>query len=356
MTRPFSLSRRAILGGFVATLALSACSQVRYTAPEPNLPERFAPDSPARRAGTNARWAAFQDRNLDRLVAAGLARNLDVQQAVASVRAAQANARLMGASDLPRADLEAAASRGDNGTGASVAESSSTTLGVSWLIDLFGANEAARAGARASLDAAYLSTEVARLTIASAIASAYVDLRYYQEALSLTRQSLESRRRSLAMTREQAELGSGKRLDVLQAEQLVAQAEAALPAMEAGFEQAANRLATLTNGSSAQIRSSLSRGSGQPRARYRASVGVRADVIRVRPDVHVAERRLAEAAAKVGEARAAFYPKLTLSGSVTPTDLSGGGSRTTWGLGPQISVPLFDGGQCGPTVRSPGGG
>lgn len=348
MTRTIPLSRRMILGGLASTLALSACSQISYTAPTPDLPDRFASDSPARRAGSNTWWAAFQDKDLDNLIATGLARNLDVLQAVAAVRAAQANAQLVGANDLPQVGLDAAATRSRNdaspAVAASVGDSSSTTLGVSWLVDLFGANQAARRGAAASLDAAYLSTEVARLTVASAIASAYVDLRYYQEALSLTQQSLESRRRSLTMTQDQDAVGSASRLDVLQAQQLVSQAEAMIPTMEVGYERAANRLATLTAGDSAKIRSALKRGKGQPRARYKASVGVPADVIRVRPDVRMAERQLAAAVARVGEAQAAFYPRLTLSGSVSPMDLGRAGSLKTWGFGPQISVPLFTGG------------
>ena len=95
---------------------------------------------------------------------------------------------------------------------------------------------------------------------------------------------------------------------------------------------------------SADIAAQLRRGGGQPRARYRASVGVPADVVRARPDVRVAEANLAAAVAAVGEARAAFYPKLTLSGTVTPINISGGGSANTWGCGPQLSVPLFSGG------------
>ena len=94
---------------------------------------------------------------------------------------------------------------------------------------------------------------------ASAIASAYVDARYYQEALALTRQSLESRKRTLALTREQDVLGSVSRIEVLQAEQLVTQAEAALPALEVGRDQAINRLATLTAGRSADIAAQLER-------------------------------------------------------------------------------------------------
>lgn len=345
MTHTLNFSRRFLLSGLCSGLALSACAPgARLTSAKADLPERFAGDSPARRAGSNIWWAAFRDSQLDGLIAAGLARNLDVQTAVAVIREAQANARLVGANDLPQATLSGAANRGDSDGAGVILDSSSGTLGVSWLIDVFGQNRAARAGASAQLDAAYSSAEVARLTVASAIAQAYVDARYYQAALSLTRQSLDSRKRTLALTREQDVLGSVSRVEVLQAEQLVTQAEAALPALEVGYDQSINRLATLTAGRSAEIAQRLRKSGSQPRARYRASVGVPADVVRARPDVRVAEANLAAAVAGVGEAQAAFYPKLTLSGNVTPINLSGGGSLKTWGFGPQISVPLFSGG------------
>lgn len=344
MTRLPTVSRRLLLSGLASSFALSACSSTTYVAPKADLAPRFASNSPARRAGANAWWAAFRDPQLDQLIATGLARNLDVQSAVAVIREAEANSRLVGANDLPQASLSGGANRGLDAGNVDIAETSSATLGVSWLIDVFGANRAARRGARAKVDAAYLSAEVARLTVASAIASAYVDLRYYQNALALTQQSLASRRRTLALTREQDFLGSVSRVEVLQAEQLVTQAEAALPALEVGYDRSVNRLATLVAGRSADLGARLRKGKGQPRAAWRASVGVPADVVRVRPDIGVAERNLAAAVASVGEAEAAFYPQLTLSGSITPIDLAGGGSAKTWGFGPQISVPLFTGG------------
>lgn len=343
MTQTIPLSRRGVLAGLSSVLALAACAQTGYVAPKADAGKAFAGNSPARRAGANAWWAAFRDKQLDALIAAGLQRNLDVLTAVATINEAQANARLVGAKDLPQADVSGAAGRARVQSGM-IAETSSATLGVSWLIDLFGQNRAAREGASARLDAAYLSAEVSRLTVASAIAQAYVDARYYQQALALTRQSLDSRKRSLAMTRTQDAFGSATRLEVLQAEQLVTQAEAAAPALEVGFDQSVNRLATLTAGSSAQIAAQLRRGGGQPRAAYKASVGVPAEVIRARPDIRMAERNLAAAAAGVGEAEAAFYPKLTLSGTVTPTNISGGGSAKSWSFGPQITLPLFTGG------------
>lgn len=342
MSHPLILSRRLMLGGFASTLALAACSPAAFMSPKADLPERFAANSPARRAGDNAWWSAFRDSQLDGLVAAGLARNLDVQTAVAVIREAQANARLVGANDLPSVTAGAGGSRGISQGTARIDEQSSATLGVSWLIDIFGANRVARQGASAQLDAAYLSAEVARLTVASAVASAYVDVRYYQQAVALTRQSLDSRKRTLALTREQDVLGSVSRIEVLQAEQLVTQAEAELPALEVGYDQSINRLATLTAGRSAELSGRLRKAGGQPRANYRASVGVPADVVRARPDVRVAERNLAAAAAGVGQAKAAFYPQLTLSGTVTAIDLANAGSLKTWSFGPQLSLPLFN--------------
>ncbi|MFG6084189.1 efflux transporter outer membrane subunit [Paracoccus litorisediminis] len=340
MKMSITLSRRFLLGGLVANVVLASCAPGMRPQATMDLTQRFWSGSPARMAGSNPWWAAFRDPFMDDLIADGLARNLNVLSAIAAIRESEANARMVGASDLPQAQLSGEASRRLNGT---ISELSSASFGASWLIDVFGANHAAQNGAEAELDAAWHSADVARLTVASAIASAYIDLRYYQEALALTRQSLESRERSLAMTRDQSAVGMVSRVEVLQAEQLVTQAEAGLPALEVGVEQSINRLATLTAAPDDTLSSRLRRRAHQPRAAFKASVGVPADVIRARPDIGVAEMRLAAAVAAVGEAEAAFYPKLTLSGSITPMKLAGG-SMKTWGFGPQLSVPLFSGG------------
>ncbi|WP_353142213.1 hypothetical protein [Paracoccus sp. (in: a-proteobacteria)] len=117
MNQTLSLSRRGLLGGLVSTLALAACNPVSYTAPRAEVAAAFAANSPARRAGANTWWAAFRDKRLDALIEAGLKRNLDVQTAVATIREAQANARVVGASDLPQANVEASAGRNRTAAG-----------------------------------------------------------------------------------------------------------------------------------------------------------------------------------------------------------------------------------------------
>jgi multidrug efflux system outer membrane protein len=319
-------------------LTLGAC-----LAPAPTV----APTAPVQttateRASARLWWSNFQDRTLDRLIAKGLARNLDIETAVSQIRTAEANARLAGAADLPSLGLGAAATRASAQEG-QFTNSTAVAFNTSWTLDLFGANRSARDAAAAEREAAYRSASVARVTVAGAIASAYIDLRYYQERIALTQRSIDSRRETLKLTQAKTDLGAVNRLASLQAEQAVAEAEATLPALEVGFAQALNRLATLTATPAAELGRDLTKGAPQPHPRYRAALGLPAEVIRNRPDVQAAERRYAAAMARVGVAEAAFYPSVTLGGTVTPTDL-GGSSLTTWSFGPQINLPLFTGG------------
>lgn len=323
-------------------ILLAGCMATPYTQPKPDLAASFAAPAPQRSA-SGAWWASFGDKTLNQLIAQGQARNLTIQQALAAIDEAEAGSRIAGAAALPSLQAGAAATRGDaQGTGTS--QSTSASLSGTWLIDLFGANSAERTATLAELDAAKLSAEASRRAVAGAIANAYIDLRGYQESIALTRKSIDSRRETLDLTRWMKDAGQVNQLDVLQAEQAVAQAEAGLPALQIGFDQSINRLATLTALRTADLRSQLQKGSAQPVARFRPSVGIPADVIRARPDVQIAERKLAAATARIGVAEAAFWPSVTLSGSITPTNIHRGGAPTLWGFGPQINLPLFTGG------------
>lgn len=337
------MRRRALMISLPAALLLAGCTGSSFTASAPDIAPKFDAAAPARNANAPVWWSAFRDSRLDGLVQQGLSRNLSISEALAVIDEAEANARLTRAADLPSVQAGGSATRGDaQGTG--TVESSAATLSTSWMIDLFGANRANRAAAVADLEAAQLSADVARQSVTSAIALAYIDLRYYQESVSLTRRSIESRRRTLGLTRTMMDAGQVSRLELLQAEQAVAQAEAGLPALEVGADQSLNRLATLTAQRSGSLRPNLAKGGSQPKARFTPSVGLPTDVIRARPDLRMAERRFAAASARIGVAEAAFYPSVQLSGSITPTNISGGGNRTTWGFGPQINLPIFSGG------------
>lgn len=344
LSLPFAWRGRKarLLASLPMVLALAACTTTEFTAPKAELAPKFDGVAPTR-AATGPWWQSFRDRSLDGLIAQGLRRNLSIEEAVAVIDEAQAGVGLARAADLPQVQAGASASRGDQ-QGAGIRETSSGTLSTSWMLDIFGANRANRAAAIAELDAAKLSKEAAQQAVSASIALAYIDLRYYQQSIALTRQSISSRRETLSLTRSMDELGQATRLDVLQAEQAVAQAEADLPRLEIGFDQSLNRLATLTASRTAELRPGLQKSGAQPAPRFKPSVGVPADVIRARPDIAIAERQYAAAIARVGVAEAAFWPSVSLSGSITPTNIRGGGNVTSWALGPQINLPIFEGG------------
>lgn len=346
---PPLLPRRLFLVSSAA-LVVAGCA-MPYTAPEAALPASFDGETPPRPVTTGAWWQAFQDPQLEALLNAGRARNLSLRQAVAAIGEASAGSAAVGAGALPQVSIGAQGQRG-NGEGLGpVTETSGGFGAVSWVLDLFGANRNAKLAAEARVDASWLSADMTRLMIEAAIASAYTDLRYHQAALSLTRRSLESRRKSLDLTRRQLELGVAGRMDLLQAEQLVAETEASLPAFEVGFDQALARLAALTAQTSQGLRPQLSKGAKQPQPRFKPAVGLPAEVIRNRPDVRLQERLYAAAAYEVGVAERNFLPSLSLSGQIAPTRISGGGSVTPWSFGPQINLPIFAGGALRANLR-----
>lgn len=326
-----------------------------HKAPEIQLPSKFSEGSKASNGdvATVAWWNAFGDSRLNGYVATGLAQNLTVLQAIERINQAESNITVAGAGSLPA--LSSTFRHTTQGAGGSlpsqndnVSNTTSNAFNVSWLLDLFGRYRREKESAAASLDAAYATADVQRLTLISAVASAYIDVRYYQERLAIARQNLGSRRETLDLTKLQLEAGAASRLDVVQSEGLVNSTLAQMPALETNFRRAAHRIATLLGMPADALVVELQRGARQPVARSIPRTGIPADLIRNRPDIRAAERQLASAVADIGVAEAQLYPSITLSGSITPsfTRISGGarGTNNSWGFGPTITLPILDGG------------
>lgn len=314
-------------------LAMAACApvpKVSEFAPRGNETAVMVPLT-----GKAAFWSAFNDRQLDALMQAGLTRNLTLREAAERITEGRA---MVG---VPR---EAALSvgydgrRGTTESGA-VDTTEETVLSGSWLLDFFG-GPSNRAVAIAQRDIAWYAADVARLALAGEIATTYAELRYYQAVIALTRRSVDSRRQSRSSIGAQFEAGAATRLDVLRADQRLALADAQLPRLEVAAERAVNRLATLTAQSPNAMRGLYERGGAQPRARWAAGQGITADTVRLRPDVQLAERELYEAAARVGLARADMLPSIRLIGNVGWPASSPRG----WSFGPSLDLPIFSAG------------
>lgn len=336
---------RLVLAALMAGLLAGCSSLGAYQAPELAVPSTFAASGSGVSVDNSqtAWWLSFRDQRLNALIERGLEQNLSIAQAVERIN--EANAGVSGASASLFPNLSGQSTGRISQTGdADVASSVTHTASASWMLDLFGQGANARRAAEANLDAAYHSADAARLTFLSELTNAYIDLRYHQESLALTRSSLATRQETVKLTQTLLDSGAGSQLDVLQAQGALDAASLQLPSLELAFIAGVNRLATLTSQFPHEIEKDLQKGAPQPWPRLKVNAGVPADLIRQRPDIKAAERAVLAALANVGVAEAAMYPSLTLSGNIGLTQTSAA-NVASWGFGPTLNLPFLDGGR-----------
>ncbi|QFY60922.1 efflux transporter outer membrane subunit [Rhizobium grahamii] len=297
-------------------------------------------------------WTAYRDTRLNGLVGQGLNENLSIQQSLERINAAASNVTVAGAGSLPSlvvgADHTVSGSMGERRTSIGATNTTTGTASVSWLLDLFGQYRRSKESAQASLDAAYSTADVAKLTYIQDLVNSYIDLRYYQERIALSKANLKSRQETYELTKFQLDAGAASRLDVVQAEGLVQSTQAEIPGLETNARVSAHHIATLLGKPAGSMVDELLRGSTQPIFRGGIKSGVPADLIRNRPDIRVAERNLAAATADIGVAISQLYPTITLSGAISPSyvrPVGANGGLTTWSFGPTLTLPIFDGGR-----------
>lgn len=272
-------------------------------------------------------WAAFGDPLLTRFIALALDQNLDIAQAAARVAQSRAALRYADAALLPAGNVSASVSRGYQSTETPLGQVLNATpgfdrwgsayeanLGASWEIDLFGGLRRGREAARAEYEASEAGAVATRLAVAAQTADLYVTIRSLQARIAIAQQQVETRRQLLTMVRLQYEKGIAAELQKNQAEGSLTQAEAQLPVLEASLDAAMNGLDVLLGVQSGTHRTELASVQPIPGAPALAETGTPAEMIRRRPDLIVAERRLAAANARIGVAVAEYYPKFSLGG------------------------------------------
>lgn len=339
----------------ILLLFLPGCvSGPDHTPPELPLPAKF--DEGRAKSNGNVTtipwWTSYGDRRLDDLVSKGLAQNLDVLQALERVNSSAADVTVAGAGALPSLDINASHTvSGETGsmrTTTQTTNTSTASASLGWALDVFGYYRRSKEKALASLDAAYASADDTRLTLVKNLVSSYIDLRYYQQRLALSKANLKSRRETYELTQTQLRAGAAAHLDVVQADGLVQSALAEIPSLETNLRKSAHRVATLLGMPASSLLVNLQQPSSQPVYHGDIRAGVPADLIRNRPDIRKAERDLAAAVADIGVTEAQLYPSISLSGSISPSWVnpsSGkGGSLNSWSFGPSVSIPIFDGG------------
>lgn len=348
----------AFLPGLALVLVAAAgCS----LAPSPEPPPTAAPESwrspsagAAEAAVADSWWLAFGDPQLDTLVERGLAANHDLALAISRLEESRALARLAGADRLPSIALEATAARtrrseesGAVAPGADLeTDYGRVAATVAFELDLFGRARNQAEAARQDLLAAAWTRDAVRLAVVSDIATAYFDLAGLDRQAMVTRETVESRQRTEQLVRDRFEGGLVSRLDVERARAERAAAAAALPEIERRRRATENRLAILLGG----MPGAIERGKVlEEIAPPEVPAGLPSELLLRRPDIAVAEARLAAASARVGQARAALFPSIGLTGYYGRESAELGNlwnpAALVWQAAAGLLQPIFQGGR-----------
>jgi NodT family efflux transporter outer membrane factor (OMF) lipoprotein len=339
---------------YVLAMLLAACGNLapNYKVPEVETPTAFKegngvwePAKPNDAVERGAWWELFDDPVLNDLAAKVEVSNQNVAAAVAAYAQARATTQEQRASLFPTVDLNGSANR--SGGGNSPTRSSyQVNMGASWEPDVFGRLRAGLQSARASEQASQADLAAARLAAQGELAVNYFNLREMDLSRALQTETITGYRRSLEITRNRYNAGIVARTDVLQAETQLANAEADLLTMERQRAQSEHAIAVLVGRAPSNF-------SVAPDVKVKLHVpripeAVPSTLLQRRPDIAAAERRVAQANAQIGVARAGFFPSIRLSGQAGYMAASIGelfnASAFAWSLGASLAQTIFDAG------------
>jgi len=345
----------------LALTVLAACSAKRvgpdYSRPRVKPPEVFRADTevlqPAslRSLADHKWWEVFQDEQLQHLIRTALEQNYDIRIAARKIIQARAELGITRADQMPTLALGAFATnqRIPSSGPIPAIETSPTEVnaGLSWEADFWGKYSRGTEAARAELLASEWARQAVITTVIADVATAYFQLRELDLELEIAERTVKSRQASLELVKLQEQFGTSSRLDVRQAEQLVYTASAQIPNLQRRIEQQENAICILLAENPDAVRRGLKL-TEQPRA-PEVPAGLPSSLLERRPDIRYAEHQLIAANARIGVAKAAYFPQLTLTG--------GSGFRTTalssllsgpaglWSLVGAAVQPIFTGGR-----------
>lgn len=294
----------------------------------------------------------FSDARLRALVELALANNRDMRVAVLNIEQARAQYQIQRADRLPTVGVGASGSRTPQGNGNDITAYQVGLTVSSWELDFFGRVASLSEAALAQ----YLATEEGRkatqITLVASVANAYLSLLADEELLELTRQTLATREDSARLSKLRLDNGVASELDWRQAQSLLEAARATLAQLQRQRALDQNQLTLLVGQPDwAQRIAALPTASRLESAvmMQELPAGLPSDVLVARPDIRQAEQLLLSANANIGAARAAFFPRITLTagfGTVS-SQLSGLFESGSWGwsAAPQLVLPIFDAGR-----------
>ena len=352
MLRNFTLT-------LLAATALSACTMAPATV-RPALAVDNAWPIAASNTGSavtaaDLAWReVFVDPRLQGVIELSLNNNRDLRVAVLNIEKARAQYRVQRAALLPGVNATASGTRGESSSAQVVAGGDRTievyTAGVgvtSYELDIFGRVRSLKDSALQSYLATAETRRSVQISLIAQTANSWLALAADQDLLALARDTLGTREESLKLTRSRFDAGAANALDLRQAETLTETARSDVATYIAQVEQDKNALRLVVG---ADVPNDLLPAGGLVTAQILADLpaGLPSDVLTRRPDVLAAEHQLRGANADIGAARAAFFPRISLTGQTGVASNSLGslfdGGNGAWSFAPSISLPIFNGG------------
>jgi NodT family efflux transporter outer membrane factor (OMF) lipoprotein len=313
-------------------------------------------------------WSGFGDPVLTGLVDKALAQNLDIAQAVARVTQARAGLHEADAALLPSGDVTASAAalrlskdtlQGQQLGALGVSrnqEAYEGDLGASWEIDLFGGLRRDREAAFDDYQSSRAGVAAARLSIAAEVADTYIAIRGLQARIAVANEQVSTQQRLVDTIGLQYRKGVAAELQLRQAEGVLAQVKGTVPVLQVALDGALNALDVLVGEQPGTERTLLATGAAIPLAPAITDIGSPADLLQRRPDLIVAERRLAASNARIGSAISEYYPKISLTGLIGtaatgPAGLFTGGAFQAQGVA-GLRWRLFDFGRVDAEIKN----
>lgn len=297
-------------------------------------------------------WEIFGDPQLNELETRAAHANQELKAAVARVEQSRSTARLAGNELIPSLDLNPSARREryspnqEPSFGSITVNTFRMPLDFSYEIDLWGRIRRGFEAARADAQSSYAAFQNVLLTLQADVARNYFTLRALDAEIATVKGTLRLRHEQLKLTQSRYEGGIGNELDIARAETELANTEADNAALSRRRAEIENALAILVgeNPSSFKL-AALPENAKWPLEPPEIPVGLPAHLLERRPDVAESERQLAAANARIGVAKAAFFPvlRLTGSGGYVSGDLENllSWDSRVWSIGPSISLPIF---------------
>jgi len=359
--------KRLVVFALICCLGQGYAFGQKYQRPQVPTPKEFRADPAAQpdpQTIADMKWfELFKDEKLQELIREALANNYDLREAVSRIDAARANYGIVRADKFPTivASSEVITQRASRSGQFDIPEPIKRDRSwgnvllnlLSFELDIWGRVRKATAAAKADL----LATEEARraviTTLIGDVATAYFNLLELDYELEISHRTLTSRQESLRIISLRQQNGVATMLEVRQAQELVYDATEVIPDLEKSIQQTENFLSFLTGRNPGAIERGLSLTDHV--IPPKVPPGLPSDLIERRPDIRGAENSLIAANARIGVAKAEYFPRISLtsflgyeSGQLTSLF---SGSRSVWGLAGQLSQPIFTGGRLKNNVR-----